>query len=203
MICDKRCNGRCFGPGPYDCCNEQCSAGCTGPEKNECTACKNFRIAKTGECVASCPRLQIADPTRHDLIPNPDGMYQYGITCVKICPGNMFVYLEFCLNKCPNQTYEDEEFISNPETGEKGLRRVCKPCTPEKCQKSKYLVNIFFSQNTNKIVIISACYIEKIDKITMDAELTVNDLKNLQNCEVLNSNLLILQPNDDHITNYT
>jgi hypothetical protein len=50
---------------------------------------------------------------------------------------------------------------------------------------------------------ILACYIEKIDKKTIDAELTLNDLKNLENCEVLNSNLLILQPVDDHTTNYT
>jgi hypothetical protein len=41
------------------------------------------------------------------------------------------------MKKCPNQTYEEEQIIYNAETGEKGIRRFCKECTPEKCPKSK------------------------------------------------------------------
>ena len=78
------------------------------------------------------------------------------------------------MNKCTNKTYEDEELILNPETGEKGMRRMCKTCTAEKCPKS--------------------CSIEKIKQ----GELTFKSLKYLEGCEVLNSNLLILQP-DEHL----
>lgn len=53
---------------------------------------------------------------------------------------NLFIYQDYCLAKCPNQTYEEEELINNPETGEKGFRRICKPCTREKCPKSIYLI---------------------------------------------------------------
>lgn len=50
---------------------------------------------------------------------------------------NFFIYQDFCLPRCPNYTFEDEELINNPETGEKGFRRICKPCTKDKCPKSK------------------------------------------------------------------
>jgi hypothetical protein len=52
------------------------------------------------------------------------------------------------LAKCPPQTYQDEELIVNSETGEKGERRVCKPCTAEKCPKG--IVNF-----SSKIVLMS------------------------------------------------
>lgn len=176
VICHPRCEGRCYGPGPFDCCNKQCLGGCMGPNVNDCFACKSLRIAETGECVDSCPRIQMADPQTGELVYNPNGLYQYGITCVKFCPINMFIYQDFCLSKCPNKTYEDEEMISNPETGERGIHRVCKPCTPEKCPKT--------------------CSLLKPDK---NEELNHKNLKSLEGCEVLNSNLLILQPEIEEI----
>ncbi len=175
IVCNSRCEGRCYGPGQYDCCNTECLGGCFGPNKNDCFACKNLRIVDTGECVDTCPRIQRVDPLTSDLVYNPNGLYQYGITCVKSCPHNTFVYNELCLTKCPSQTYEEEELILIPETGEKGLQRICKPCTPEKCPKT--------------------CFIEKIDK---KEELTARNLKSLESCEILNSNLLILQPDKEH-----
>ncbi len=80
LICDKRCEGRCFGPGPYDCCNSQCLAGCNGPSKNDCFACKKLRITKTNECVEACPRIQTSDHIDLELVLNPDGLYQHGLT---------------------------------------------------------------------------------------------------------------------------
>lgn len=49
---------------------------------------------------------------------------------------NLFIYQELCLTKCPNNTNEEEEIINNPVTGEKGLKRICKPCEDSKCKKS-------------------------------------------------------------------
>ena len=83
---------------------------------------------------------------------------------------------QYCLPKCPNDTYQDEELFVDRVTGKTTMRRVCKKCTPGKCPK--------------------VCFIEKLDK---KEELTVKHLKDLENCEVLNSNLLILQPEVEHI----
>ncbi len=165
VTCDKRCEGgRCYGPGPYECCNSQCLGGCDGPSKNDCTACTDLRIKTTGECVVTCPRVQIPDPITNELVYNPNGMYQYGITCVKVCPLKTFIYNEFCLKNCPKNTYEEEEFVQNPDTGEKGMRHFCKQCTPDKCTKT--------------------CSIE--------GELTSANIKSLENCVVLKSNLIIM-----------
>lgn len=165
MTCHSRCEGgRCFGPGPYDCCDSQCLGGCDGPSKNDCIACTKLRMKTTGECLETCPRVQIPDPITGELVYNPNGMYQFGITCVKSCPKTSFIYKEFCLNNCPKNTYEDEELVQNPATGEKGIRRFCKSCTPEKCVKT--------------------CKI--------DGELSVANIKNLEDCVVLKGNLVIL-----------
>lgn len=88
-MCDERCEDRCYGAfqNNYGCCNSQCLGGCTGPTKRDCLACKKLRINDTGECVESCPRISIADSQTGELILNPNGTYQYGITCVRQCPG--------------------------------------------------------------------------------------------------------------------
>ncbi len=92
IICDKRCGGnRCFGPGRYECCSSQCTGGCSGPNKNDCFACAKLRIKSTGECVETCPRVQIPDPITGELVYNPNGMYQYGITCIKSCPSKLIL----------------------------------------------------------------------------------------------------------------
>lgn len=95
-------------------------------------------------------------------------MYQYGNVCIRKCPSNLFIYNEFCLKKCPNDTYEDEELDYDSETGEKSNKRICKSCTHNKCQKS----------------------------CSVDGEITKDNIKNLENCEVLNSNFVISRPND-------
>ena len=91
------------------------------------------------------------------------GMYQYGITCVRSCPKKAFIYKEYCLKNCPNNTYEEEDLVQNADTGEKGLRRFCRPCTADKCARS--------------------CSIE--------GELSMGQLQGLAGCHVLKGNLII------------
>jgi receptor tyrosine-protein kinase erbB-3 len=88
VVCHESCEGkRCFGLGINECCNPNCLGGCTGPQNTQCTACKKLRIYKTGECVDECPKTYQLDPITNEMVVNPDGLYQYGITCVKTCPG--------------------------------------------------------------------------------------------------------------------
>ncbi len=165
VTCDRRCEGgRCFGPGPYDCCNSQCLGGCDGPSKKDCIACTNLRMKTTGECVDTCPSIYNVNSITSELSYNPNGMYQYGITCVKVCPKKTFIYNDFCLKNCEKGTYEEEELVQNPETGEKGMRRFCKPCTPDKCTKT----------------------------CSIGGELTIANIEHLKDCVVLKSNLIIL-----------
>ena len=77
VICHSRCEGRCFGKGPFDCCDRECAAGCNGPTKRDCIVCKNLRVYASGDCVESCPKIQVADPLTRELILNPNGLYQY------------------------------------------------------------------------------------------------------------------------------
>ena len=77
-MCHRKCgDGRCFGRGPFDCCDKECAGGCNGPTKKECIVCKNLRIYATGECVETCPRIQVSDPLKREVILNPNGLYQY------------------------------------------------------------------------------------------------------------------------------
>ncbi|CAF0744980.1 unnamed protein product [Brachionus calyciflorus] len=167
VVCDSKCEDRCYGRGKNECCNKECLGGCDGPSSKDCIACRKFRILETGECVDSCPRIKIIDPITEELTFNPNGMYQFGITCVRNCPKNLFIFQELCVTKCPNETYETEENINNPYTGEKGLRRVCKPCTNDKCPKSCSINN--------------------------SANLELDNLNSVKDCEILNGNLLIFQ----------
>lgn len=54
-----------------------------------------------------------------------------------------------CVSKCPDDTNEEEEIINNPVTGEKGLRRICKPCEAPKCKKSIKIAQLrsFINEN--------------------------------------------------------
>jgi len=58
--------------------------------------------------------------------------YELSIFCIE----KMLIYNDLCVNKCPSDTYAEDEEIVNDATGEKGVRSVCKPCTKEKCHKS-------------------------------------------------------------------
>ncbi len=56
----------------------------------------------------------------------------------------MLIYNDLCVNKCPSDTYAEDEEIVNDVTGEKGIRTICKPCTKEKCHKSNVLSQFNF-----------------------------------------------------------
>ena len=74
ISCHERCaGGRCFGPGPYDCCSGQCLGGCDGPKDTQCVACTKLRVKTTGECVETCPRVETVSQSG-ELIHNPKGM---------------------------------------------------------------------------------------------------------------------------------
>ncbi|RNA35666.1 Epidermal growth factor receptor, partial [Brachionus plicatilis] len=170
LKCSSSCQGRCFGTGKYDCCFKECLGGCTGPTSKDCIACKKFRILETGECVDSCPRIKMVDTLTGELVYNQNGMYQYGISCVRSCPKNLFIYQELCVSKCPDDTNEEEEIINNPVTGEKGLRRICKPCeAPKSC------------------AVTSASIPGEI--------LNHENIHLLKDCEILNGNLMIIDSN--------
>lgn len=87
MTCHPKCEERCFGSGKFDCCNKECIGGCTGPTSKDCVACRKFQNLETGECVDSCPRIKMVDTFTGELVVNPNGMYQFGISCVRSCPG--------------------------------------------------------------------------------------------------------------------
>ncbi|KAL2097311.1 hypothetical protein ACEWY4_006518 [Coilia grayii] len=117
VICAEQCSGRCKGRQPNDCCNEYCAAGCTGPRPTDCLACKNF--SDNGKCKDTCPPPYIYDSNLHQLVPNPNGMYSFGATCVKKCPHNYVVTDHgACVRTCSSQHYETDE----------GGVRKCKPC---------------------------------------------------------------------------
>ncbi|KAI2648842.1 Epidermal growth factor receptor [Labeo rohita] len=111
------CSRRCKGPKPIDCCSEHCAAGCTGPRPTDCLACRDFQ--DDGTCKDACPRLMLYDPNTHQLVPNPNGKYNFGATCVKKCPYN-FVVTDHgaCVRTCSSNMHEVEE---------NGIRK-CKQC---------------------------------------------------------------------------
>ncbi|KAK2870318.1 hypothetical protein QQF64_021724 [Cirrhinus molitorella] len=117
LNCAEQCSRRCKGPKPIDCCSEHCAAGCTGPRPTDCLACRDFQ--DDGTCKDACPRLMLYDPNTHQLVPNPNGKYNFGATCVKTCPYN-FVVTDHgaCVRTCSSNMHEVEE---------NGIRK-CKQC---------------------------------------------------------------------------
>ncbi|XP_050954794.1 epidermal growth factor receptor [Labeo rohita] len=117
LNCAEQCSRRCKGPKPIDCCSEHCAAGCTGPRPTDCLACRDFQ--DDGTCKDACPRLMLYDPNTHQLVPNPNGKYNFGATCVKKCPYN-FVVTDHgaCVRTCSSNMHEVEE---------NGIRK-CKQC---------------------------------------------------------------------------
>ncbi|XP_029971941.1 epidermal growth factor receptor [Salarias fasciatus] len=108
LNCAQQCSKRCKGPSPSDCCNEHCAAGCTGPRPTDCLACRDFQ--DDGVCKDSCPGLMRYDPNLHQLVPNPNGKYNFGATCVKSCPHNYVVTDHgACVRTCSGNTYEVDE----------------------------------------------------------------------------------------------
>uniref|UniRef100_A0A673L1B9 Receptor protein-tyrosine kinase n=1 Tax=Sinocyclocheilus rhinocerous TaxID=307959 RepID=A0A673L1B9_9TELE len=117
LNCAEQCSRRCKGPKPIDCCSEHCAAGCTGPRPTDCLSCRDFQ--DDGTCKDACPRLMLYDRNTHQLVPNPNGKYNFGATCVKKCPYN-FVVTDHgaCVRTCSSNMHEVEE---------NGIRK-CKQC---------------------------------------------------------------------------
>ncbi|XP_056452019.1 epidermal growth factor receptor [Gadus chalcogrammus] len=108
LNCAQQCTRRCNGTSPSDCCNDHCAAGCTGPKATDCLACLHFQ--DDGTCKDSCPGLLTYEPNLQELVPNPNGKYNFGATCVKNCPHN-FVVTDHgsCVRTCTGNTYEVDE----------------------------------------------------------------------------------------------
>ncbi|OBS78724.1 hypothetical protein A6R68_18875 [Neotoma lepida] len=82
-ICTSGC-ARCKGRLPTDCCHEQCAAGCTGPKHSDCLACLHFN--HSGICELHCPALVTYNTDTFESMPNPEGRYTFGASCVTTCP---------------------------------------------------------------------------------------------------------------------
>lgn len=122
--CSPQCfQGRCFGPQPRECCHLFCAGGCVGPKADDCIACKNFY--DDGVCTLECPPMQKYNSVNYSWVPNPDGKYAYGATCVKNCPEHLLKDNGACVRTCPPQ--------KRAKNGE------CIPCEgpcPKTCQGS-------------------------------------------------------------------
>ncbi|KAJ7415102.1 Receptor tyrosine-protein kinase erbB-2 [Willisornis vidua] len=121
------CHGcpRCKGTKPTDCCHEQCAAGCTGPKHSDCLACLNFN--RSGICELHCPPLVIYNSDTFESMPNPDGRYTFGASCVTQCPYNyLATEVGSCTLVCPQNS--QEVTVNNVQKCEK----CSKPC-PEVC----------------------------------------------------------------------
>ncbi|XP_054505478.2 receptor tyrosine-protein kinase erbB-2 [Agelaius phoeniceus] len=121
------CHGcpRCKGTKPTDCCHEQCAAGCTGPKHSDCLACLNFN--RSGICELHCPPLVVYNSDTFESMPNPDGRYTFGASCVSQCPYNyLATEVGSCTLVCPQNS--QEVTVNNVQKCEK----CSKPC-PEVC----------------------------------------------------------------------
>uniref|UniRef100_A0A8B9P8X4 Receptor protein-tyrosine kinase n=1 Tax=Apteryx owenii TaxID=8824 RepID=A0A8B9P8X4_APTOW len=121
------CHGcpRCKGTKPTDCCHEQCAAGCTGPKHSDCLACLNFN--RSGICELHCPQLVIYNSDTFESVPNRDGRYTFGASCVSQCPYNyLATEVGSCTLVCPQNS--QEVTVNNVQMCEK----CSKPC-PEVC----------------------------------------------------------------------
>uniref|UniRef100_A0A8B9P8K7 Receptor tyrosine-protein kinase erbB-2 n=1 Tax=Apteryx owenii TaxID=8824 RepID=A0A8B9P8K7_APTOW len=117
------CHGcpRCKGTKPTDCCHEQCAAGCTGPKHSDCLACLNFN--RSGICELHCPQLVIYNSDTFESVPNRDGRYTFGASCVSQCPYNyLATEVGSCTLVCPQNS--QEVTVNNVQMCEK----CSKPC---------------------------------------------------------------------------
>ncbi|CAL8345141.1 unnamed protein product [Merluccius merluccius] len=171
LTCAQQCPKRCNGPSPSHCCNDHCAAGCTGPKATDCLACSGFQ--DNGTCKAMCPSLMTYEPNLQELVPNPDGKYSFGATCVKSCPHN-FVVTDHgaCVRTCTGNTYEVDE----------GAVRRCTKCDgpcPKVC---------------NGLGIGNLANIESIDASNVDS---------FRNCTKINGNIQFIHTSihGDQFTN--
>ncbi|XP_042865529.1 epidermal growth factor receptor-like isoform X2 [Penaeus japonicus] len=127
LTCSPQCHqGRCYGPGPRDCCHLFCAGGCSGPTQSDCLACRNFY--DDGECKQECPPMQKYDTISYSWVTNPYGKYAYGATCVKSCPEHLLRDNGACVRTCPK--------------GKKAVDGECVPCNgpcPKTCFSEQYI----------------------------------------------------------------
>uniref|UniRef100_A0A452R082 Receptor protein-tyrosine kinase n=1 Tax=Ursus americanus TaxID=9643 RepID=A0A452R082_URSAM len=102
-VCAGGC-ARCKGPKPTDCCHEQCAAGCTGPKHSDCLACLHFN--HSGICELHCPALVTYNTDTFESMPNPEGRYTFGASCVTACPCGYNDTNRLCRRLCPLQDQE-------------------------------------------------------------------------------------------------
>ncbi|TKC49384.1 hypothetical protein EI555_016925 [Monodon monoceros] len=124
-VCASGC-ARCKGPQPTDCCHEQCAAGCTGPKHSDCLACLHFN--HSGICELHCPALVTYNTDTFESMPNPEGRYTFGASCVTTCPYNyLSTDVGSCTLVCPlnNQEVTAEDGTQRCEKCSKPCARVC------------------------------------------------------------------------------
>ncbi|XP_046937179.1 receptor tyrosine-protein kinase erbB-2 isoform X17 [Lynx rufus] len=124
-VCAGGC-ARCKGPQPTDCCHEQCAAGCTGPKHSDCLACLHFN--HSGICELHCPALVTYNTDTFESMPNPEGRYTFGASCVTACPYNyLSTDVGSCTLVCPlnNQEVTAEDGTQRCEKCSKPCARVC------------------------------------------------------------------------------
>ncbi|XP_040856958.1 receptor tyrosine-protein kinase erbB-2 isoform X18 [Ochotona curzoniae] len=124
-ICAGGC-ARCKGQLPTDCCHEQCAAGCTGPKHSDCLACLHFN--HSGICELHCPALVTYNTDTFESMPNPEGRYTFGASCVTTCPYNyLSTDVGSCTLVCPlnNQEVTTEDGTQRCEKCSKPCARVC------------------------------------------------------------------------------
>ncbi|ELW54889.1 Receptor tyrosine-protein kinase erbB-2 [Tupaia chinensis] len=124
-VCAVGC-ARCKGPLPTDCCHEQCAAGCTGPKHSDCLACLHFN--HSGICELHCPALVTYNTDTFESVPNPEGRYTFGASCVTACPYNyLSTDVGSCTLVCPlnNQEVTAEDGTQRCEKCSKPCARVC------------------------------------------------------------------------------
>uniref|UniRef100_A0A8C0LAP8 Receptor protein-tyrosine kinase n=1 Tax=Canis lupus dingo TaxID=286419 RepID=A0A8C0LAP8_CANLU len=124
-VCAGGC-ARCKGPQPTDCCHEQCAAGCTGPKHSDCLACLHFN--HSGICELHCPALVTYNTDTFESMPNPEGRYTFGASCVTSCPYNyLSTDVGSCTLVCPlnNQEVTAEDGTQRCEKCSKPCARVC------------------------------------------------------------------------------
>ncbi|XP_074662083.1 epidermal growth factor receptor-like [Tubulanus polymorphus] len=103
VICSPQCDGRCYGPGPSECCHAECAAGCSNPKRGDCVACRKFY--NDGLCESYCPEPEIYDSKLYKYIPNPNAKFTYGNICTKECPKYLYQHRSACVKKCPKGEY--------------------------------------------------------------------------------------------------
>ncbi|KAM9044629.1 receptor tyrosine-protein kinase erbB-2 isoform 2-T2 [Megaptera novaeangliae] len=124
-VCASGC-ARCKGLQPTDCCHEQCAAGCTGPKHSDCLACLHFN--HSGICELHCPALVTYNTDTFESMPNPEGRYTFGASCVTACPYNyLSTDVGSCTLVCPlnNQEVTAEDGTQRCEKCSKPCARVC------------------------------------------------------------------------------